>query len=96
MFGSPRFEALVAEKRHGGHEIRRAMEAAKAEAAEDKEPPPVAMELRRPRHGAFFDDEKSTGNITLIEGQTAMMECIVRNVGNKSVSCGVLNSGVRI
>ena len=37
---------------------------------------------RRP----FFDDSASSGNITLIEGQTAMMECVVKHVGNKSVS----------
>ena len=40
----------------------------------------------RGRARPFFDDSTSSGNITLIEGQTAMMECVVKNVGNKSVS----------
>ena len=41
---------------------------------------------RRGRARPFFDDSASSGNITLIEGQTAMMECVVKHVGNKSVS----------
>ena len=41
---------------------------------------------RAARGRPFFEDALSSGNITLIEGQTAMMECVVRHVGNKSVS----------
>lgn len=68
----------MAEKRHGNHEIRK----------EGDEEVVVAAFSRKWRRGtkeAFFDDARSSGNITLIEGQTAMMECIVRHVGNKSV-----------
>ena len=33
----------------------------------------------------YFDELETSGNITLIKGQTAMLQCTVRNVGNKSV-----------
>ena len=34
----------------------------------------------------FFDEKQTTRNVTLIKGQTAHFHCVVRNVGNKSVS----------
>ena len=68
-----------------------------AAAAPQSDPQPPAR-TRHDRHGnrrahtqrAYFDEKQSTRNITLIKGQTAHFHCIVRNVGNKSVSSGVL------
>jgi hypothetical protein len=33
----------------------------------------------------YFDDSESSGNITMLRGQTALLTCTVRNIGNKSV-----------
>lgn len=32
-----------------------------------------------------FDEAETSGNLTLIEGEDAFLQCVVRNVGNKSV-----------
>ena len=34
----------------------------------------------------YFDDFESSGNITMLRGQTALLTCTVKNIGNKSVS----------
>ena len=34
----------------------------------------------------FFDEEESPTNITILNGQTALLTCLIRNVGNKTVS----------
>lgn len=34
----------------------------------------------------FFDEKETSSNVTLLAGQTALLHCTVRNVGNKSVS----------
>ena len=33
----------------------------------------------------YFDDLESSGNITMLRGQTALLTCTVKNIGNKSV-----------
>ena len=39
------------------------------------------------KHGRmYFDKKESSANVTILNGQTAFLTCIVRNVGNKSVS----------
>lgn len=38
-----------------------------------------------PRDHVHFDETQSSTNVTQIEGETAYLQCTVRNVGNKSV-----------
>ena len=78
LYGLPRFEALTASEQK--HQLRH-------DGGEDE---PKVRKWRR-QHAQlppepYFDPVKTSGNITLIEGQTAMLECVVRHVGNKSVS----------
>ena len=41
---------------------------------------------RKHRRRIYFDEKESSTNVTILNGQTALLTCTVRNVGNKSVS----------
>ena len=44
----------------------------------------------------YFDEKESPKNITILNGQTALLTCTVRNVGNQTVSLYSVNSSIYI
>ena len=86
LLSSPKFmggsTAQPHHLRHRGNLHGPARAAAAAETTKRRRlrpPPPHGQRTR-------FDYRHTSKNVTVLKGQTAMLTCIVRNVGNRSVS----------
>ena len=84
------YKTIIRNKRELDH--LRNNETTNNKTTEETEKPIVLNDKKKPskkrkhRRRIYFDEKESSTNVTILNGQTALLTCTVRNVGNKSVS----------